>query len=225
MSSGDQSKEGDAREFYEARQLKQIAERWNAKAADWDRTLQDPTCHLNEDDSYARFLEALTGEVARRQNFCRDHGVIDVGCGTGLVLASIVSKFAWGLGIDISPDMVRLAQAKELPNSRFTIGDCFQLSAHSRRAGAVVSRGVLLSHYGRQNAAALFESLRSALAPGGFVVCDFLGETAKNKFEHIPMQKTYYKEFEICQLAGAAGFQKARVLSEPERRVQILLAE
>ena len=223
MSSGEQSKEDESRDFYEARQLEQIAERWNAKAADWDRNLQDATCHLNEDDSYARFLEALTGEVGRRKDFCREHGVIDVGCGTGLVLASIVSKFAWGLGIDLSPDMVRLAQTKAIPNVRFTIGDCFELSAHSRRAGAVVSRGVLLSHYGRQNAAALFESLHSALAPGGFVLCDFLGETAKTKFEHVPLQKTYYTESEICQLARAAGFQTARVLSEPERRVQILL--
>jgi predicted TPR repeat methyltransferase len=225
MRSGEQGKESESRDFYEARQLEQIAERWNAKAADWDLTLQDSKCHLNEDQSYARFLEALTAEVARRQNFCREHGVIDVGCGTGLVLASIVSKFAWGLGVDISPDMVRLAQAKDIPNARFAIGDCFQLSAHAHKAGAVVSRGVLLSHYGRQNVVALFESFRSALAPGGFVLCDFLSETAKNRFEHVPVQKTYYTESEICQLASAAGFQITRVLSEPERRIQILLAE
>jgi len=225
MSSGEQHKEGDSRDFYEARRLEQIAKRWNAKAADWDRNLQDPTCHLNEDDSYARFLEALTGEVARRQNFCREHGVIDVGCGTGLVLASIVSTFAWGLGIDISPEMVQLAQAKGIPKARFAVGDCFLLSAHARRAGVVVSRGVLLSHYGRQNAVAFLESLRSALAPGGFVVCDFLSQTGKNKFEHFAPGKTYYTESEICQLAGAVGFRTARVLNEPERRVRILLAE
>ncbi len=225
MSSGEQNKEGDSRDFYEARQLEQIAKRWNAKAANWDRNLRDPTCHLNEDDSYARFLEALTGEVARRQNFCREHGVIDVGCGTGLVLASIVSTFAWGLGIDISPEMVRLAQAKDIPNARFAIGDCFQLSAHARKAGAIVSRGVLLSHYGRQNAAAFLESLGSALAPGGFVVCDFLSQTGKTRFEHNATQKTYYTESEICQLASAGGFQTARMLNAPERRVQVLLCE
>ena len=113
--SDERGKKGDAREFYVERELEKIADRWNAKAADWDRNLEDPMCHLNEDDAYARFLEALAREVARRQAFCREHGVIDVGCGTGLVLASIVSNFAWGLGIDISPEMVRLAQAEGHP--------------------------------------------------------------------------------------------------------------
>jgi SAM-dependent methyltransferase len=225
MSSGEQRKASESRDLYEARQLERIVERWNAKAADWDRDLRDPTCHLNEDDAYTRFLEALAAEVARREDFCRRHGVIDVGCATGLVLASIVSKFAWGLGIDISPEMVRLAQAKAIPNARFAIGDCFELSAQARKAGAVVSRGVLLSHYGRPNASALLESLRSALAPGGFLLCDFLSQAAMNSFEHVATQKTYYNESEICKLAGAAGFRFARVLNEPERRVQVLLAE
>jgi hypothetical protein len=121
--------------------------------------------------------------------------------------------------------MVRLAQAKAIPNARFAIGDCFQLSAQARRAGAVVSRGVLLSHYGRQNATAFLESLRSALAPGGFVLCDFLSQAAMNKFDHVAPQKTYYTDSEIYQLAGAVGFRTARVLNEPERRVQVLLAE
>lgn len=219
----ERSKKGDSREFYVERELKKIADRWNAKAADWDRNLEDPTCHLNEDNAYARFLDALAREVAQRQNFCREQGVIDVGCGTGVVLGSIVSNFAWGLGIDISPDMVRLAQGKAIPNARFTVGDCFHLSALARKAGAVVSRGVLLSHYGRQHAAAFLESLRAALAPAGFVLCDFLSQTGKDKFEHFAPGKTYYTKSEICQLAGAAGFRTARVLNEPERRVQVLL--
>lgn len=225
MNSGEQGEKGEAWEVYAARQLERIAERWNSKAADWDRELQDPACHLNEDDAYARFLEALAQEVARRQDFCREHGVMDLGCATGLVLANIVSKFAWGLGIDISPEMIRMAQAKGIPNSRFVIGDCFQLAVHGRGAGAVVSRGVLLSHYGRQNAAALLESFRSALAPGGFVLCDFLSSAAMSRFGHITTRKTCYTDSEVCQLARAAGFQTARVLNEPERRVQLLLAE
>lgn len=225
MNSGDQLETGEVSKLYATRQLERIAERWNAKAAAWDRDLQDPACHLNEDDAYATFLDALAQEVGRRQEFCREHGLIDVGCATGLVLASIVSKFAWGLGIDISPEMVRLAQAKAIPNARFVIGDCFRLSAHGRGAGAVVSRGVLLSHYGRQNATSLLESFRSSLAPGGFVLCDFLSLTARNRFAYIATQKTHYTDSEVCQLALAARFQTARVLNDPGRRVQLLLAE
>jgi len=225
MKSGEPRENGEVAELYAARQLERVAEHWDAKAAAWDRDLQDPACHLNEDDAYARFLDALAHEVGQRQDFCREHGLIDVGCATGLVLASIVSNFAWGLGIDISPEMVRLSQAKAIPKSRFAIGDCFHLAAHGHRAGAVVSRGVLLSHYGRQNASALLESFRSALVPGGFVLCDFLNRTAMNAFMHITTQKTYYTGSDISQLARAAGFQTARVLNEPERRVQLLLAE
>jgi SAM-dependent methyltransferase len=220
----DEQPKPDSRSLYEARQLESIAERWDAKAASWDSNLGDPSCHLNEDDAYARFLTTLADVTTQRQSFCRLQGVVDVGCATGLVLSSIISKFAWGVGVDISPEMVRLAQAKKTPNARFIVGDCFDLDRSVPKAGAVVSRGVLLSHYGWPNASAFLASTRRVLLNDGFLFCDFLNGDTRENYQHAPNNKTYFSATDICKLASEAGFRTASVLGAAERRVQILMA-
>jgi SAM-dependent methyltransferase len=202
-----------------------IAARWDARAAQWDQQLQDPTCHLNEDDAYRRFVEELVPIIERHRKFCAGQGVLDAGCGTGLVLAGIVSAFAWGIGVDVSREMIRVAEGKHLGNTRFVVGDCFKLSALCPKAGAVISRGVLLSHYGRQQGEGLLLAAREALVPGGFVVFDFLNQAARGKHLHAPDNKAWFTRQQACELAQAAGFTKATVVGEDGRRVLLLLAE
>ncbi len=131
-------------EIYARRQIKEIAARWDARADSWDQTLEDSACHLNEDDAYRRFIRVVQRLIAQRRQFCATQGVIDVGCGTGLVLAKVISTFAWGIGVDISPQMIRVARAKHLANTTFLVGDCFRLPTLCPKAGSVLSRGVLL---------------------------------------------------------------------------------
>ena len=138
--TGDAASAGDNRQIYESRQLKEIAARWDARAAAWDRDLQDPACHLNEDDAYNRFTRVALDLISQRRPFCASHGVIDAGCGTGVVLAAVCPSFAWGMGINISPEMTRAAQSKSIPRARFLVGDCFALSSLAPQAGAVLPR-------------------------------------------------------------------------------------
>ena len=215
----------DSRVLYEERQLKELAARWDAKAAGWDRALQDPECHLNEDHAYELFLKHLTTIVQERHEFCRKHGVIDAGCATGLVLAEVLPAFAWGFGVDISPEMIKIARKKQIPRAQFVVGDCFNLCAIASKAGAVISRGVLLSHYGRPNARELLRSAKAAMVGKGFLLCDFLNQGARNRYSHEPVNKSYYEAGEVCRLAYEAGFGRAEVLGETERRVRMLLAE
>ena len=214
----------DSRGFYENRQLKEIAARWDAKAAEWDRALHDPECHLNEDHAYQLFLRHLTAILEQRREFCKAQGAIDAGCATGLVLAHMLPAFAWGIGVDISPEMIKLARSKQIPRARFVVGDCFNLEGLAPKAGAVVSRGVLLSHYGQGHAAELFRSAKRVLVENGFLICDFLNQEARTRYTHEPANKTYYEPAEVCRLAKAAGFGTAEVLGEPERRVRLLYA-
>lgn len=208
--------------IYFARQLEAIAARWDARAREWDRNLQDAACHLNEDDAYNRFLKLAKGVISRRRAFCARHGVIDVGCGTGLVMAEIISAFAWGIGVDISPEMIRGAKAKHITRARFLEGDCFQLSQLCDPAGAVLSRGVLLSHYGPQHGQKLLESARSVLVPGGFAIFDFLNERGRTAHRHAPEEKSWFTPQQACALAKKAGFEQVRVIGEPVRRVLLL---
>jgi SAM-dependent methyltransferase len=214
-----------SRELYARRSLKAIAARWDARADSWDRALDDPDCHLNDDDAYRRFIREARRLIARRRPFCALHGVIDAGCGTGLVLAEVISSFAWGIGIDISPRMIRVARARRLGKAKFIVGDCFQLPSLCPKAGAIFSRGVLLSHYGREQGGDILNAARAALAPGGFLVIDFLNEAARTRQRHAPEDKNWFTGEEIQSMARRAGFAAARVLGKPDRRALLLLAK
>ena len=225
MVSGSDPDPDNSREMYERRRLPDIAARWDARAGDWDRALGIPDCCLNEDDAYRRFNREVQRLIARRRQFCAAHGVIDAGCGTGLVLAGVVSAFAWGMGLDISPQMIEAARAKGLANTTFQVGDCFQLPALCPRAGAVLSRGVLLSHYGREQGQKLLNAARAALVPGGFLVCDFLNEAARARQRHAPENKIWFHGKEILAMARLAQFGTVTILGGPRRRARLLLAE
>lgn len=211
--------------LYARRRLRAVAARWDAKAADWERNLRDPDCHLNEDNAYERFLELLSEIIRQRQDFCAGRGVIDAGCATGLVLAKVADSFRWGIGVDISTRMIESAQSKRVPHCRFLVADCFDLSAHCPKAGAVVSRGVLLSHYGYRAGEELLRSAFDCLVNQGFILWDFLNQTARARHQHAPKDKCYYEPEEARVLATKAGFRTAVIYGEPARRVRLLYAE
>jgi SAM-dependent methyltransferase len=212
-------------EPYAHRRLDAIAGRWDAKAQEWERNLMDPGCHLNEDGAYVRFMEQLEYILRMKQKFCADRGVIDAGCATGLVMARAISWFSWGIGIDISPRMIDLAKAKQIPTAKFLVGDCFKVSRICPKAGAVLSRGVLLSHYGHKQGVELLQSARACLETGGFILWDFLNAAARQSFRHAPQKKAHFGAEVACGMATEAGFKTVQVLGEPERRVLLLLAE
>jgi SAM-dependent methyltransferase len=213
-------------EDYDAMRLQVIRDRWDRKAERWDKDLADEHFHLNEDGAYRGFLEAAEKKVAERTEFCRRQTLVDLGCGTGLVLAHFIDRFAAGLGIDISPRMLAVAAKRQLPHAQFLLGNAFAPADHVANAGAVFSRGVLLSHYGRRWAPVLFEQIRRILSPGGgFTILDFLNAAARQDYASNPDNKTYYRAEQVETLAKQAGFRHAAVLGEPFRRTLLIFAE
>jgi predicted TPR repeat methyltransferase len=210
---------------YQNRVLNEIAARWDARADSWDRSLQQPACHLNEDEAYSRFLDEVHAVLKKRRQFCATQGVIDVGCGTGLVLADVVSRFAWGIGVDISKKMIQVARGKRIPHARFLVGDAFRLSRNCPAAAAILSRGVLLSHYGRKQGLELLKIINASLAPRGFLILDFLNLAARDLHRHVPDGKTYFQADEVCAMARQAGFSSVKILGNVERRVLLLKAD
>ncbi len=114
---------------------------------------------------YHELLDELESEFVAR--FGRGKDVLEVGCGTGLVLERI-RKFARSArGIDISPNMLELARARGLdvqvasatelpfPDSSFDVACSFKVLAHIRE----IRR-------------ALGEMAR-VVRPGGFVLAEF----------------------------------------------------
>jgi SAM-dependent methyltransferase len=211
---------------YDARRLKVIRDRWDQKAERWDADLADEHFHLNEDGAYRRFLEIADALVAERADFCRRHTLVDLGCGTGLVLAHFLDRFAAGVGVDISPRMLAIAARRKLPHAHFLEGNCFALMRHVAGAGALFSRGILLSHYGRRWAPLLFRQIHESLLPGrGFAILDFLNAAAREDYGSNPQNKTYYRAEQVEKMAKQAGFRRTAILGEPRRRTLLILAE
>jgi len=210
--------------IYTERQLPRIAARWDARARTWDQNLLDPSCHLNEDDAYARFICQAQRIILQNREFCRSRGLIDAGCGTGLVLTELIPAFEWGVGVDVSPKMIHFASKKYLKNASFVVGDVFNLTALCPATGAVVSRGVLLSHYGPEQGKALLESFRAALVPGGFAIFDFLNEAARTMHAHVPEEKHFLTAKAARTVAREAGFNRVKVIGTEQRRVLLVLA-
>jgi SAM-dependent methyltransferase len=213
-------------EDYDALRLEVIRSRWDRKADRWDADLADEHFHLNEDGAYHRFLDAADEVVARRAEFCRTLPLVDLACGTGLVLAHFVDRFAGGIGVDISPKMLAAAARRGLARVRLVEASCFDLAKHVAGAGAVLSRGILLSHYGPRWMPLLLQQVLQSLVPdGGFAILDFLNAASRNLYACHPENKTYFHGQQIEAAARQAGFRQVSVVGEPQRRVLTVLAE
>ena len=213
-------------EDYDALRLQVIRERWDQKADRWDADLNDECCHLNQDDAYRRFLDAADSVVAARESFCRDRVLVDLACGTGLILAHFVDRFERVLGVDISPRMLAAAAVRRLPRVELLQASCFELAGRIAPAGAVLSRGILLSHYGDRWVVPLLRQVKEVLLPdGGFAVLDFLNALTRHDYPANPDNKTYFTAEQIQSRANEAGFRNSSILGEPNRRVLLLLAE
>ena len=137
---------------------------FRAVADDWDhiRTLQ-----TDEREVERTMLDALGGAPLG--------DVLDVGTGTGRVLALLAPRARRAVGVDLSPAMLGVARAAldpaAHPNVQVRHGDMYHLPFGRAAVDVVVFHQVL--HYADDAAAAVAEAAR-CLRPGGRVlVVDF----------------------------------------------------
>jgi ArsR family transcriptional regulator len=140
------------------------AERYFAgHAADWDALR---SLHVAETEVEAAIARALAERPIGR--------LVDIGTGTGRMLQLFGPGAEQALGIDRSPEMLRLARAKLAETSldaELRQGDMYALPLGSDSADTVILHQVL--HYAQNPAAAVAEAAR-LLRPGGrLVIVDF----------------------------------------------------
>ena len=213
----------DVRSIYARRELLAIQERWDARAPTWDAILDDPSDHINDGGGYARFLTVARRALAQIDGI-ESAAVLDLACGSGRVAAGVQGIAGSVTGVDLSPRMIERAQAQKLRNTIFEVGDCFGVAQASGAFAAVLSRGVILSHYGVRQAPELLSEIRRLLVPGGVVVLDYLRSQSKRPSGHVPTGKHLYTEAEIGSLLGDAGFAVRRRSGLPDDALGIVLA-
>jgi ubiquinone/menaquinone biosynthesis C-methylase UbiE/DNA-binding MarR family transcriptional regulator len=137
-------------------------------AKDWDELR---SLHIAESEVEAAVARALGGETEGRSI----GRLVDVGTGTGRMLELFGPAAAHALGVDRSPEMLRLARVKlaeaGLAAAELRQGDMYALPLASASADTVILHQVL--HYAQQPDAAVAEAAR-LLRPGGrLLIVDF----------------------------------------------------
>jgi ArsR family transcriptional regulator len=141
------------------------AERYFAShAADWDELR---TLHIAESEVEAAVARALADRPVGR--------LVDIGTGTGRMLELFGAHARRALGVDRSPEMLRLARVKlaeaGLAGAELRQGDMYALPLATGSADTIIIHQVL--HYAQHPAAAVAEAAR-LLAPGGrLLIVDF----------------------------------------------------
>lgn len=201
---------------YENLNTRDIAFHWDDMAPYWDSLSKSPLMHYNRDGSYDAFSSIAKTYVED----IKPTSILEIGCGTGSLLQSLPPKLK-KYGIDISNEMIGLAKDKNIENAEFFIHDIFSTPYPIPSVQMILSRGILLSHYGKRNAKVLIRYLHDFLPEGGIFIFDALlkanDEFARNK--HI------YNFDEIRRLFDEVGFLSTKLLPESaELRTQIITA-
>jgi ArsR family transcriptional regulator len=135
-----------------------------AHAKDWDEIR---SLHVAETDVEAAIAGALADRPVGR--------LVDIGTGTGRMIALFGAGADHALGVDRSPEMLRLARAKlaeaGLARAELRQGDMYSLPLPAGCADTVIVHQVL--HYAQQPAAAVAEAARLLAAGGRLLIADF----------------------------------------------------
>jgi ubiquinone/menaquinone biosynthesis C-methylase UbiE len=112
-------------------------------------------------DDYPPILEELRKEPP--------HDLLDIGCGTGPMVQLIANEFpvAHLTGLDLTPRMIEVAQAKNLPNATFVVGDAEDLPFSDNSFDTVICANSF-HHY--PNPQAFFNGVARVLVPGGRLI-------------------------------------------------------
>lgn len=112
-------------------------------------------------DDYPPILEELEKETF--------HDVLDCGCGTGPMIQLLHEKYPdkHYVGLDLTPEMIHVAQAKKLSNTEFLVGDSENLPFEEGSFDAVICANSF-HHY--PNPQAFFNSAYRVLRKGGRLV-------------------------------------------------------
>lgn len=195
--------------------LTAVRESYDTVAADYARLVKQPA----ELDPVSRAMLAAFAELVRPPH---PGPVADLGCGPGKVTAHLAALGVPVFGVDVSPEMVRLARAA-YPDLRFTVGSMTALETGGGELGGILAY-YSTHHTPPQWLPTVFAEFHRTLAPGGRLM--LAGPVGSG--EHLRPSHAYgdhpvsYESYllppdRIAELLHRAGLVvTTRVVQEPE---------
>jgi ubiquinone/menaquinone biosynthesis C-methylase UbiE len=192
-------------------------EYFDANAAKWDAMR---SLHVAESEVEDAIRDALKNVPIGR--------LVDIGTGTGRMIELFGTKAETAIGVDRSPEMLRLARAKlasaGLQHADLRQGDLYALPLPNQSADMVILHQVL--HYAQAPGAAIAEAARLLAPHGRLLVVDFgPHENEELRSQHAHARLGFTDE-QIAGWFAAAGLQSdlARPLEGGELTVKLWLA-
>jgi ubiquinone/menaquinone biosynthesis C-methylase UbiE len=166
-----------------------------AHAEQWDAIR---SLHVAESEVEAAMARALEKDAIGR--------LVDIGTGTGRILELFGAQAGNAIGIDRSPEMLRLARAKlaqvGLEKAEVRQGDMYALELPSGSADTVVLHQVL--HYAQQPAAAIAEAARLLDTGGRLLIVDFAAHEREDLRSQNAHARLGFSEEQIAKWFAAA---------------------
>jgi ArsR family transcriptional regulator len=172
---------------------------FEARAHDWDRIR---SLHIADCEVEAAIARALGEAPVGR--------LIDIGTGTGRMLELFGPAAHHAIGVDRSPEMLRLARVKlgqaGLASAELRQGDMYALPLASGTAETVIIHQVL--HYAQQPSAAVAEAARLLVPGGRLLIVDFAPherEELRNSDAHLRLGFADEVMLKYLESAGLEG--------------------
>lgn len=187
--------------------------RKNAKHWDEIRRL-----YADEREVEAALLRAA-GNDRRIEEF------LDIGTGTGKILALFGPAIGHGVGIDLSREMLALARANleaaALTNCEVRLGDMYSLPLADRSADVAVLHQVL--HYADDPAVAIREAAR-VLRPGGrLMIADFAPHELEYLRENHAHRRLGFADSDVDSWLIAAGLVPSSPIRVPGSPLTVMV--
>jgi SAM-dependent methyltransferase len=199
-----------------------VIENWDKEAALWDKNVKNPHHYVNFENGYSRFIDLLSKSInSEGSRKCKN--ALDSGCGTGIIAEHLNRKGYQVYAIDISPEMLHHAHTTS-KKIKYIRGNSLDLPFADESFTLICSRGVLISHVGKQYAELFLEEHKRVLKKGGLFMFDYIthfhsSETKKRK------NKASFNFLRIKDILDEQGFAILERSGDDTNRVNIILCK
>ncbi|WP_372766437.1 class I SAM-dependent methyltransferase [Pseudoalteromonas sp.] len=124
--------------------------------------------------------QLLAKDVVEKLKLHATDNLLDVGCGSGLLLSKLATNCAYVSGIDYAQAMVDKAQAL-LPNAQFYCGEAKKLPFASRSFDKLLSYSIFHYFPDREYALSVVKEMIRVVKPGGIIL---IGDVLDANYEN-----------------------------------------